>query len=214
MRALPVALRAPLLLAAAVALGGLAAAPATAQTSALPFQCQATPPIGSAQTFALSASANATAPATVTTGQAFSVTIAPGALTVPSSVNGNTINSISGITLSMPVPANASLSGVSLSGGSGLGSGAPSTSVSGGTISLKVPGPIAGGSAFTLPTITLKLTAGAAGGTVSTHLAGSSYSSPGLTFTATVPELFFTVSVPTACYPSPSPVLSTTSITS
>jgi dehydratase len=214
MRALPTPLRVPLLVAAAVAVGGLAAAPATAATSALPFQCQATPPIGSAQTFTLSASASATAPASVKTGAAFTVAISPSALTVPTSVSGNTISSISGIKLTMPAPAGATLRSVSLSGGSGLGSGAPTSSVSGGTITLNVPGPIAGGSTFTLPTITLNLTAGAAGGTVSTHLAGTSYSSPGLTFTAAVPELFFTVSVPTACYPSPSPVLSATSVTS
>ena len=50
-----------------------------------------------------------------------------------------------------------------------------------------VPGPIAGGSTFTLPTLTLNLTAGSSGSTTPGALAGTSYSDPGLTFTAVVP---------------------------
>ncbi|MEY9964922.1 dehydratase [Streptacidiphilus sp. MAP12-16] len=204
--------RLPMALAAGLALVGLAVGPASAADTPVTLACQATPPVGSAQTFSLSAGVNATAPASVVTGSEFSVALAPDALTVPSAVSGYTVNSISNLQLTVPVPANATLNGESLSGGSGYGSGTPSVAVSGGNIVVTVPGPIAGGSTFTLPQLNLDLTAGASGTTVQTQLTGSSYSSPGLTFTASVPVFFFTVSVPTACYPSPSPVLSSTSV--
>jgi dehydratase len=204
--------RLPVALAGGLALVGLAVAPASAANTSLAIACQATPPIGSAQTFTLDAGVNATAPASVASGSSFTVSLAPDALTVPSSVGGYTVNSISGIKLKVPVPANATLTKETLSGGSGLGSGTPGVAVSGSTIVLTVPGPISGGSTFTFPEITLTLTAGASGKTVTTQLGGSSYSSPGLTFTASVPVLFFTANVPTACYPSAGPVLSSTTI--
>lgn len=204
--------RLPVVLAGGLALAGLAVAPASAADTSLSIACQATPPIGSAQDFTLAEGVNATAPASVAAGSSFTVSLAPDALTVPSSVSGYTVKSIGSVKLTVPVPANATLTKETLSGGSGLGSGTPGVAVSGGNIVLTVPGPIGGGSTFTFPAITLTLTAGASGKTVTTQLGGSSYSSPGLTFTASVPILFFTASVPTACYPSSSPVLSSTSI--
>ncbi|MFD5427690.1 cyclase [Streptomyces sp. NPDC127084] len=199
-------------LAAGAALAGIAAAPAAAATTPLTFACQATPPVGGAQTFEVASGVHATAPASVTAGSTFRVSLAPTTMTVPGSVSGYTVKNISNIKLSMPVPANSTLVGQSLSGGSGLGSGTPSVSASGGTVTMTVPGPINGGATFTLPTVNLDLKAGAAGSSITTQLAGSSYSSPGLTFTAKVPIIFVTVNVPTACYPSPNPVLSTTAV--
>ncbi|SEF80996.1 dehydratase [Actinacidiphila yanglinensis] len=202
----------PMALLGAVAALGLATGAASAADNPLTLACQATPPIVSAETFTIDAGVNGTAPATVAAGSAFTVTLAPDAITVPGSVNGNTVNSISSLKLTAPVPANATLNTETLSGGSGLGSGTPSVSVSGGTLTMTVPGPISGGSTFTLPTLDLGLTAGASGTTVQTQLAGSSYSSPGLTFTANVTSSIFTVNAPTACYPSPNPVLTTTTV--
>ncbi|WST82611.1 cyclase (plasmid) [Streptomyces sp. NBC_01136] len=198
--------------AAALALTCLIMSPASAATTTLNIACQATPPIGSAQTFSLSAGVDASAPATVTSGSSFTASLATEQMTVPSSVSGYTVKSIKNITLKAPVPANATLTGVQLSGGSGIGSGTPSVTVSGGQIVLSVPGPISGGQTFTLPALTLNLTAGASGGVVETQLGGTSYSSPGLTFTASVPILIVTASVPTSCYPSPNPVLTSTTI--
>jgi dehydratase len=212
MRSISSPVRLTSVLAAGAALGVLTAAPATAQDAPLPLQCQASPPIISPQTFSLSAGVNAAAPSSVPSGSAFSVSIAPDALTVPGSVGGYTVGSISGLTLAMAVPSNAALDSVTLSGGSGLGDAAPSVSVSSQSIVLSVPGPIAGGASFTLPEVTLQLTAGASGATIDTQLAGSSYSDPGLTFTASVPLGFFTLSVPTACYPAPNPVLTSTAV--
>ncbi|MFJ3233962.1 cyclase [Streptomyces sp. NPDC086787] len=205
-------LRVPVALAGGLALAALSMGPASAADASINFACQAKPPIGSAQTFTLAAGVNATAPATVASGSSFSVSLATQQMTVPGSVSGYTVKSIKNIVLKAPVPANATLTGTTLSGGSGIGSGTPTVAVSGGQIVMTVPGPINGGASFTLPTLNLALTAGASGSVVSTQLAGSSYSSPGLTFTATVPILFTNISVPTSCYPSPNPVLSSTSI--
>lgn len=205
-------LRLPITAAAGLALAGLLASPASAAGTSLNLACQAKPPIGSAQTFNLAAGVDATAPATVASSSSFNITLATEQMTVPGSVSGYTVKSIKNIVLKAPVPAGATLNGVSLSGGSGTGSGTPSVTVSGGQIVMTVPGPINGGATFTLPALALALTAGASGSTVQTQLAGTSYSNPGLTFTASVPILFTTVSVPTSCYPSPNPVLSTTTV--
>ncbi len=201
-----------LTVAAGLAAAGLAAGPASAAVVPVTMDCQATPPVGSAQTFTLSAGVDGTAPTSVASGSAFTVTLAPTSMTVPSSVNGYTVKSISNLKLTIPVPANATLTGESLSGGSGYGSGTPSVSASGGNLVATVPGPIAGGSTFTLPALTLDLTAGGSGSTVTTQLAGTSYSNPGLTFSASVQASILTLTVPTACYPSPNPTLTTTTI--
>ncbi|MCX4781649.1 cyclase [Streptomyces sp. NBC_01264] len=176
------------------------------------FACQAKPPIVGPQAFAIPAGVTATAPDAAAAGSTFPVSLATAPITVPGGVNGYTVRSISNLKLSMPIPANAVLTGKSLSGGSGLGSGVPSLTTSGSTLLLTVPGPIGGGQTFTLPVVHLDLTAGEKGTTVSTQLAGSSYSNPGLTFNASVPIFGFPVNVPTACYPSPNPVLSSTNV--
>lgn len=212
MRPMSALSRLPLALLGGLAAVGLIAAPASAADVPIDLACQATPPIGSPQTMNISAGVDGTAPDTVQSGSAFDVTLAPDAMTVPGSVSGYTVKSINNLKLSVPVPANATLAGETLTGGSGLGSGTPTVAVSGGNVVVTVPGPINGGSSFTLPTLTLNLTAGEAGNTIETRVAGTSYASPGLSFTASVKVSIFTVSVPTSCYPSPSPVLTSTAI--
>ena len=76
---------------------------------------------------------------------------------------------------------------------------------------VNIPGPIAGGSTATLPTLTINVTAGSSG-SINTQLAGSSYSNPGLTFTAVITVIFFNVNAATVGYPSTSPVLASTTI--
>ncbi|MGE7437493.1 cyclase [Kitasatospora sp. NPDC001175] len=197
-------------LAGGLATAGLLAPPASAADTSLSLACQATPPIGSAQNFTLHAAVTATAPQTVAAGSQFSVTLAPDPLTVPTSVSGYTLQSISNIQLTVPVPANTTLVDESVSGGTDPGSA--SVTVNGGNVVVKLSSSIAGGSTLTLPALTLDLTAGTSGSTVQTALGGTDYSNPGLTFTATVPIAFFTVDVPTACFPSPQAVLSSTSV--
>jgi dehydratase len=158
----------------------------------------------------LSVGVDTTAPATVASGGSITDVLAPQPVTVPTSAGGHTINQIQNIALKIPVPANASFGSAALSGGAGLGS-TPTVAQSGNVITVTVPGPIAGGATFTLPTLTLGLTAGSSG-TIQTQLAGTSFSDPGLTFTAVVSVLGFPVNAPTVGFPNPHPVRATTTI--
>lgn len=190
------------------ALGTSMAAHADTQTVTYDIQSSAA---GQTADSTLSVDVDTTAPATVAPGGSLTDVLAPGPITVPTSADGYTITQIQDITLTVPVPANSSYVSASLSGGSGLGSGTPSVAENNNAVTVTVPGPIAGGATFTLPTLTLNLTAGSSGSIV-TQLAGTSYSDPGLTFTAVVSVFGFPVNAATVGYPDPNPVLATTTI--
>ncbi|MBE1502365.1 dehydratase [Amycolatopsis lexingtonensis] len=197
-------------LTAAAALPIALAAPASAATS-VTFDCQADAPIVGPQQVSLNQDADVTAPATVAPGGAFDVVIDPGPNTVPSDVSGNKVKNINTFALKFPIPANSTYVGADLAGGSGLGSTAPTIAVADGVATLSFPGPIAGGATFELPTVTAHLTAGQSG-TIETKLSGTSYSDPGLTFKAVASSIIGDVTAPTACFPNPSPVFTTTTI--
>ncbi|MEU0534250.1 cyclase [Amycolatopsis tolypomycina] len=186
------------------------AAPASAATS-VTFDCQANAPIVGPQKVALNQDADVSAPATVAPGAAFDVVIDPAPNTVPSEVSGNKVKNINTFALKIPIPANSSYVGATLSGGSGLGSTPPAISVANGVATLSFPGPIAGGATFELPTVTAHLTAGQSG-TIQTKLGGTSYTDPGLTFKAVASTIIGDLTAPTACFPNPSPVFTTTTI--
>ncbi|HVV20926.1 MAG TPA: cyclase [Pseudonocardiaceae bacterium] len=190
------------------ALGSTLTASADTQTVNYDIQSSAA---GQTANSTLSVDVDTTAPATVAAGGSLSDVLAPGPITVPTSADGYTITQIQDITLKVPVPANSTYVSATLSGGSGLGSGTPTVSQSDGVVTVAVPGPVKGGATFTLPTLTLGLTAGTSGSIV-TQLAGTSYSDPGLTFTAVVSVLGFPVDAATVGYPDPNPVLATTAI--
>ncbi|MBO0840571.1 MAG: cyclase [Sciscionella sp.] len=191
-------------------LGVAATASAATVGTTANYACQASTPVGT-QTFSLSQGATVTAPDEVAPGGDVQVVIAPAPTTIPSSVNGYTVKQLSNVDLKVPIPANSSYVSATLSGGSGLGSTPPSISVSIGIADLHVAGPIAGGSTVQLPTITVDLTAGSSG-TIQTQLYGSSYSDPGLTFTATVSSIVGDINAPSSCYPNPNSVITTTTI--
>lgn len=193
------------------ALGTTIAAHADTQTQTITYDYQASA-AGQTSDSTLSVPLTTTAPSSVAAGGAVSDSLAPGAVTVPTSVNGYTVKQIQDIALQIPVPANSTYVSATLSGGSNLGSGTPTVSESNGVVTATVPGPIPGGTTFTLPTLTLNLTAGSSGSSIQLQLAGSSYSSPGLTFTAVVTVFFFDVNASAAGYPNPNPVLATTTI--
>ncbi|NBH03144.1 cyclase [Amycolatopsis sp. SID8362] len=197
-------------LTAAAALPIALAAPASAATS-VTFDCQADAPIVGPQKVSLNQDADVTAPATVAPGGAFDVVIDPAPNTVPSDVSGNKVKNINTFALKFPIPANSTYVGADLAGGSGLGSTAPTIAVANGVATLSFPGPIAGGATFELPTVTAHLTAGQSG-TIETKLSGTSYSDPGLTFKAVASSIIGDVTAPTACFPNPSPVFTTTTI--
>jgi dehydratase len=193
--------------AAAAALAVVSAPQALAATD-INFDCQASTPLGN-QTSSLVQVVDATAPATVAPGAAFDVVVDPAPGQVPSQANGFTVKNVNTFTLRVPVPSNATLTGIDLAGGSNLG-GTPTSSVSGGVITIQFPGPIAGGSTYELPTITAHLTAGASG-VIESTLGGTSYANPGLTFT-TVVSFIGDITAPTSCFPNPNPVLTSTTI--
>lgn len=186
------------------------AAPASAATT-VTFDCQADAPIVGPQQVSLNQDTDVTAPATVAPGGAFDVVIDPAPNTVPGDVSGNKVKNINTFALKFPIPANSTYVSADLTGGSGLGSTAPTIAVVNGVATLSFPGPIAGGATFELPTVTAHLTAGQSG-TIETKLSGTSYSDPGLTFKAVASTIIGDITAPTACFPNPSPVFTTTTI--
>ena len=64
---------------------------------------------------------------------------------------------------------------------------------------------------FTLPTLTLNLTSGSSG-TITSSLSGTSYSDPGLTFTAVISVIGISVNASAVGYPSTTPSLTSTTI--
>ncbi|MGW4353907.1 hypothetical protein ACWELJ_17660 [Nocardia sp. NPDC004582] len=191
---------------------GLAAGPAQADAQApvtVNFQCQATPPIGGAQTFTMALSVTGAAPSTAKTGDAVAITLTPAAMQVPASVSGYTLRSIRGIKLVMPVPANSTYVSSSVSGGTT----AATVGQSGGKLTLDAPGTTAAGANLTLPAVTVNLTATAVG-TLTSTIGGTGYGDPGLSFTASVDSgtILGAVDVPVKCYPNPAPTLTTTTV--
>jgi dehydratase len=213
----------PLRIPAAACVLGLAAAlaaisPANAAALADPvpvvWDCQARPPIGDPQQVVLDAAITGTAPASVAPGSDFDVTLEPQPTTVPATANGFPVNFLKDLQLRTPVPAGTTLRGVTLSGGSNLGTGIPTVAEANGIVTLTVPGPLLGGTDIQEPAIHLALTAtAAAGAAITTSLAGSSYTDPGLSYTANVQTVFGAFDVPATCFATPNVVLTTTTVT-
>ncbi|WP_433016883.1 hypothetical protein [Kribbella sp. CA-294648] len=185
------------------AFGGTAAPAAS-------YACRADTKFGK-QTFSLRQGVDAKAPATVRPGARFTVAfdLKPGSL--PGEVKGFKLKEVRDLTLRVPVPANTSFVSAQLRGGSGLGS-TPTLERSGGIVTIRVGGPIPGGSAYQLPTLSVRLKAGGRGRVVETKLLGTSFDNPGLTLQATIKWKFVTVKSPVACYPVPNPALTRTQI--
>lgn len=183
---------------------------ADAATTGVTYDVQAGA-AGQTGDFTVSAQVAASAPSSVAAGGALAVTLSVGSITVPQSADGYTVNQIQGISLEVPVPANSTYDSASLAGGSGFGSGTPTVAEANDVVTISIPGPISSGTTFTLPTLTLNLTAGSSG-TIDTTLSGTSYTSPGLTFTAVLSVIGLPVDAGAAGFPSPDPTLTTTTI--
>lgn len=186
------------------------ASPAAAATFEHNFDCAGDSPLGT-QYFSLQQTTDITAPATVAPNSAFDIVIDPAPNTAPTDVNGYTVERIENIDLKIPVPPNSTLTGTELSGGENLGPNPPAITVDGRVATLHIDGPIGGGEAYELPTVTAHLTS-ADSGVIETRLHGTSYDDPGLTLDATVSTFFGDTQVPSRCYPNPNPALTTTTI--
>ncbi|RMI27824.1 hypothetical protein [Nocardia stercoris] len=187
-----------------------AANPVAATPVTITYQCQATPPLSAPQTLTMSLGVSATAPSTANAGDSVAITLAPAAMQVPGTVSGHTLDNIRGVQLTLPVPTDSTYVSGTLTGGTV----SATITRSGGTITVSAPDAVAGGTAFTLPAAAIDVTATAAG-TITSTVGGTSYSDPGLTFTASVESgtILGAVDVPVACYPSPAPTLTTTTVT-
>ncbi|WP_051116258.1 hypothetical protein [Amycolatopsis nigrescens] len=186
------------------------ASPASAAPFDVNLDCEANAPVVGPQHLSFKQGADVTAPATVAPGGTLDIVVDPAVNTVPSEASGYKVKHIKDFALKIPVPANSSYVSADLTGGSGLGSTPPKIDVANGVATLSFPGPIAGGAQFELPTVTVHLTAGDSG-TIESKLGGTSYADPGVTFTAVVNQIV-DISAPTACFPNPSPVFTTTTI--
>jgi dehydratase len=199
------------MLGAAAALSAPASASVSAvtKTVSVTFKIKVTASVLS-DTVSGTVSVIASAPATVAPGGAVAITVTGSKFSIPSSVDGVTINSIKSVKLKLKVPANSTYVSCAVSGGSGLGTGKPTCSQSSGTVTFTAPGPIKGGTSVTPPKVTIHLKAGTSG-SIQSKLAGTSFTSPCLSGTA---ALTFGVPVTAKAvgYPSPSPVLTTTKI--
>lgn len=168
----------------------------------------------------LSVSYDSTGPQAIAPGGNLTVKVVP----EPFSVNGDptsygTVTQVSSLVWKVAVPANASLTSHSIAGWSNVGAGTPTSSVSGGVVTVTIPGPIAAGTTASpnlaiLPTLTLNLTAtGAAGTRIDPKIAGTSYAAPGITFNTRVTgTLVGTLNPSFSCFPNPSPSLRSTLI--
>ena len=128
--------------------------------------------------------------------------------------SGATLNNIRDFRVKAPIPANAELVSFSLTGGSGIGSGPNTITQSGTNLVMTVPGPVQPDTTFQLPTINMTLRAtGPALATIQSRFGGTSYADPGLDFIVNADTPISTgTDLPTACFPSTSPALSTTTI--
>jgi dehydratase len=210
---IPASVKRPL---AVVALAGLSAFGLATDTQAvtvstLTYDARACA-LGQTGDFSVNAAVSGTAPSTVAADSSLAVTLSVGSITVPTSADGFTVTQIKGIALKIPVPADATYDSASVTGGSDIGSGTPTVSESDNVITINVPGPISAGTTFTLPTLTLHLTSGAAGGTINTTLSGTGYGAPGLTLTAVLSFLGFDINASSVGYPTTSPTLTSTTI--
>ena len=161
-----------------------------------------------------------TGPQAVAPGGDLEVKMVP----APFSVDGNptssgTVTQVSKLVSKISVPSGTSLTSYAIGSWSNVGAGTPTASLSGSTITITVPGPIRAGTTqypnvATLPTLTMQLKAtGPAGSRIDAKMAGTSYSSPGLTFDAQVTGTAIgTLNPSFSCFPSPNPTLHSTLI--
>ncbi|NUR95523.1 MAG: hypothetical protein HOV67_09710 [Kribbellaceae bacterium] len=174
------------------------------------YACRADTKFGR-HTVSLHQGVDAQAPATVRANTRFTIAVHSQQGTLPTEIKGFKLQEVRDITLRVPVPVNAAYLSSQLTGGSGLNS-TPSVQLEGNTAVLEVAGPIPGGATFQLPTLSVRLRAGAAGRTIETKLKGTSYDDPGLTLSAKIKWKFISTTAPVACYPDPNPALTRTKV--
>ncbi|AFU02521.1 cyclase [Nocardia brasiliensis] len=191
----------------ALAPAALLAGPAAADPVTVNFKCQAKPPIGAPQESTMPMQVTGTAPATASPGSAVAINLVAGQGQIPADQGGYKINYVRDLKLVAPFPTNSTYVSSSLTGGTVKAT----IDTSGGKAAIKVTDRLPGGSTFTLPALTVNVTAGNSG-SITTTLAGTSYADPGLTMVVNAQAGPFAVNVPVSCYPDPAPIFTTTVI--
>jgi dehydratase len=192
------------LIATGLLASGTAAADTAKTTTTVPYLCRTLMdgtwvPINGHQR-----SYDSVAPTSAKIGQSFSVTVDP----APSTTNPAYIKTIKDVEVAFALPDNAVLVTYQLSGGSGLGDAPPRVKVTGKQLIVTAPGPIAGGTTYDMPAVTLVLRAPKTG-TVTTAPGGTSFVKPGFSFSRQV--VGEDTWGPLQCYPDPAhPVVFTT----
>jgi dehydratase len=146
------------------------------------------------------------APATVSAGGTLTASYTEPSQTVPATedapvVGEVTVVSISSLQLTFTAPTGTSISGTpSLTGGTGLGSSAPTVTVSGSTVVATAAGPVAGGASYTFPTVNIPLSVtGSSGSTIN-------FGFPAFQFGVTITDNGTSIGpVTTACTPAAAP---------
>lgn len=183
------------------------AIPASAATQTALFRCRAEA-LDRSFEGTLSLQVDSLAPSTVGQGAEATIVITPGPETVPRA--GGNLKEVKEITLRIPFPTSSTYQSSSLSGGFGLGT--VTLSDSSDALVITATGPVAAGTNYQLPALTITVAAKDSG-IVQTTLGGTSFDDPGLTLTA-VARLGGDVDVATSCYPDPNPGLTSTTIMS
>jgi hypothetical protein len=151
-----------------------------------------------------------TAPQAVAPGANFTLNVVPQPFAVDGTPTGaGTVSQISNVVWKVTVPANATLTGHTISDWSNVGPGTPTSSAAGNTITVTVPGPILANTTAQFPKVTMLLTStGAVGSRVQPKIAGTSHASPGLSFNSRVTgTILGTLNSTLSCFPDPSPAL-------
>ena len=112
-------------------------------------------------TFPASYTFSSDAPATVGSRASYSDSISEASVTVPTAetiaATLFTVTSYTNIVTTYTAPTGTTISGAATLSG-GQGGGAATVATSGNTVTVTIPGPVAGGASYTAPTVTLPLT--------------------------------------------------------
>jgi dehydratase len=163
----------------------------------------------------LSSTYTTTGPQAAAPGGTLTIKVTPEPFTLSSgSSSDGTVQNLTNLVWRVAIPAGTTLASHAITGWANVGAGTPTSAVSGNAVVVTVPGPIAANTTATLPTVTMNLqVTGAAGTNIDAKIAGTSYGSPGFSFNLRVTGTVVGTLNPTFnCYPSPSPVLHRTLI--
>ena len=185
--------------------------PALTVTTNVTFDCQIDPHHPFLSTFSddLVGGYDTTAPQAVGPDANFIVSITPKPFALNASTSGGTVSELSNVVWRISVPTNSTLVSQTIEGWANVGPGTPTSTVSGTTVTVTVPGPVPANVVSTFPTLKLVLKSSTTlGARMEPKFAGTSYASPGLSLGAKVTGTILGTLNPTlACFPSPNVAL-------